>query len=246
MLKDEQKINRQEPITSSSEDKLNRKSFVNYVVNIINNVSVLNGSFVISINGKWGEGKTSFKNLVIENLRNRKNERNLLLEFNSANFENQKEISSNFISKIVSAVRNKKAKYRIFDFIHENRKPLLLTALLAFLSYGIFKPNILRDASSLVVGIFTIKKLFGLFGLKKFLSVFRRQLSKISLSSLTDVISRSYLKADVVHKILYYDSVKNSYYDNAKLRNFIETKCDYDKVILFIDNFDLIEFSQIR
>lgn len=246
MLKDEQKINRQEPILSVSEDKLNRRSFVNYVVNIINNASVIDNSFVISINGKWGEGKTSFKNLVVENLRNRKNEKNLLLEFDSINFESQKEASSNFINKIVYSIKNKRPKYKILEFIQDNKKTILLMMLFSFLIYGIFKPNVLRDASSLIIGIFTIRKLFGFLGFKKFLAIFKKQLSKISLSSLTDVISRSYLKADVVHKILYYDNLKNSYHDNAKLRNFIETKCDYDKIILFIDNFDLMEPQQIK
>ena len=247
MLEDEQKINRQEPITSVSEDKLNRRSFMNYVVNIIDNASVFSSSFVVSINGKWGDGKTSFKNLIVENLRSKKNEKNLLLEYDSINFENCKEIGTTFVSKIISSIKSKKSKkYKFIGFVQDNKKTILLMMLFGFLIYGIFKPNILRDVSSLVIGIFTIRKLFGFFGLKKFLTLFRRQLSKVSLSSLADVISRSYLKADVVHKILYYDNFKNSYDDNVKLRDFLEVKCDYDKIILFIDNFDLMEPQQIK
>ena len=230
------KTNRQDPIDSISEDKLNRESFVNYVVNIISNASVIDTSFVISINGKWGEGKTSFKNLIIENLKTRKSEKNLLLEFNSIDFQNQKEINSTFINRIVDAIKNKKSKFKFFDFIVENRKILILIALLSFIVYGIFYPRIMGNISSVVIGLFTLKKLWSFINIRTILSIFKRQLGKINLTSLMDVISRSYLKVDVVHKILYYDPVKNSTYNNDKLRHFIETKCDYDKVILFVDN----------
>lgn len=241
-----EKTNRQDPINSVSEDKLNRESFVNYVVNIISNASVIDTAFVLSINGKWGEGKTSLKNLIIENLKYRKSEKNLLLEFNSIDFQDQKEISSNFINRVVDAVKNKKSKFKPIEFINENRRIILLIALSALLVSGIFRPSFLRNTSSIIIGFFTLKKLLSLFSLKNVFLIFKRQLGKINLSSLLDVVSRSYLKADVVHKILYYDPVKNSAYNNERLRTFIETKCDYDKIVLFIDNFDLIEPNQAK
>ena len=103
-----QRNNRQEPIQSNIEDKLNRSIFVNYVTNIIRNAPTTNRAFVLSVNGKWGEGKTSVKNLIAERLLyNKKSSNNMLLEFNSIEFQNQKELNKIFLDKVVNIVKGK-------------------------------------------------------------------------------------------------------------------------------------------
>ena len=60
--------NRKSPTKGCREDRLNRVSFVNYIVDIISNTSADNRSSIVAINGKWGEGKTSVKNMILENM----------------------------------------------------------------------------------------------------------------------------------------------------------------------------------
>ncbi|WP_458576306.1 P-loop NTPase fold protein [Aliamphritea spongicola] len=56
-----------QPIDSFQEDLLNRQFFCQNVSNIINNWH-LEHSYVISINGDWGSGKTSVMKLIELNL----------------------------------------------------------------------------------------------------------------------------------------------------------------------------------
>lgn len=227
--------NRQKPIRSSDEDKLNRGNFINYVINLIENAPTSNSSFVIAINGKWGEGKTSTKNLVIEGLKGKKHEKNLLLEFNSIDFQNQKEINTTFLNKITNAIKNRDSKFDIKNFYMENRRYIVSFLLITCLFTSVF------FTSTFVKSITTIGSI-----ITSFFFLFRGQLRKINLGTLMDVASRSYLKVDVVHKILYYDSSKNSENDNEYLKKYLELKCSYNEVVVFLDNFDSLEKEQIK
>ena len=58
------------PISKSTDDKLNRTSFAEHISNIINHFSNKEdaSSIVFGLYGKWGDGKTSLINLIKENL----------------------------------------------------------------------------------------------------------------------------------------------------------------------------------
>lgn len=61
-------LHNDQPITKSHQDKLNRADFVELVTNAIENCPHKQGSYVIAIDGAWGSGKTSVKNLIKEKL----------------------------------------------------------------------------------------------------------------------------------------------------------------------------------
>lgn len=221
--------NRQEPIRNSANDKLNRGNFVNYIVNIIRNAPIDEQSFTVAINGKWGEGKTSIRNLIIEKFLQKKSN-SILLEFNSLDFQNQKELYKIFLDKVLKAIKYNK-KNSVVDFIKENKKLFWYIFLLCIIILNFIFPN-------LIVKIFTI--------LFYTLILFKNQIQQVSLSSLTDVVSKSFMKADVIEKILYYDEIKADTQGNSRLVRYIKTKCEYDKIIIFVDNFDSLEPNQIK
>ena len=227
-----QRNNRQEPIQSNIEDKLNRSIFVNYVTNIIRNAPTTNRAFVLSVNGKWGEGKTSVKNLIAERLLyNKKSSNNMLLEFNSIEFQNQKELNKIFLDKVVNIVKGKNKNSEIFESIKENKGIILTILLIVLLVIGVIYPNVFVRFSSLVFSI---------------IFIFRAQFRKITLNTLMEVLSKSYVKVDVVHRILYYDELKVYNMEDLKLKKYLETKCKYNKIIVLIDNFDSLEPSQVK
>lgn len=226
------KNNRQNPISNSTEDKLNRNHFVNYVTNIIKNAPVKSKSFTIAINGKWGEGKTSVKNLIIEKLLyNRKSSNDILLEFNSLEFQTQNDLNKIFLDKVINVIKNKKESKSIFYILIKNKKYMLYTVFILLLISGIIYPNIAIRFSSLFISI---------------LFIFKTQIRKITIASIMDVVSRFYIKVDVMHKILYYDTFQDNGAKNIKLIKYLETKCPYDRIIIFIDNFDSLEINQLK
>lgn len=228
----ELKNNRQKSIQTFSEDKLNRVYFINYVSDIIKNTSTNNKAFTIAINGKWGDGKTSTKNLIIERLlHSNKILNDVLLEFNATNFQNQKDLNKLFLNNLETVINGKNKDRGLFGTIRRNKKTLISTGFALFLIAGIVYPNILVRLFSLILS---------------FLFVFKTQLKKVTLSVLMDVAAKSYIKVDVVHRILYYNELRDYDFTRLKLRKYLETKCPYDKIIIFIDNFDLLEPNQIK
>ena len=227
-----QRNNRQEPIQSNTEDKLNRSIFVNYVTNIIKNAPTTNRAFVLSINGKWGEGKTSVKNLIAERLLyNKKSSNNMLLEFSSIEFQTQKELNKIFLDKVVNIVKGKNKNMEIIESIKENKGIILTILFLVLTIVGVIYPNVFVRLSSLIFSI---------------IFIFRAQFRKITLNTLMEVLSKSYVKIDVVHRILYYDELKVYNVEDLKLKKYLETKCKYNKIIILIDNFDSLEPNQVK
>ncbi|WP_183561702.1 KAP family P-loop NTPase fold protein [Mucilaginibacter sp. SP1R1] len=58
------------PVKNKIGDLLDRSSFAEFVVRLINNTPLGNGSFSIHLHAPWGAGKTSFMNFMKESLRN--------------------------------------------------------------------------------------------------------------------------------------------------------------------------------
>lgn len=228
----ELKNTKQQSINTFADDKLNRGNFVNYVSNIIKNTSTDKKAFTIAINGKWGEGKTSTKNLIIERLLNRsKKTSDVLLEFSSTNFQNQKDLNKLFLSNLENVISGKNKERGFTGLLRKNKRKILTLAFGVLLVMGIIYPNIIVRLFSLILS---------------FLFVFKTQLKKVTLSVLMDVAAKSYIKVDVVHRILYYNELRDYDFTRLKLKKYLETKCPYDKIIIFIDNFDLLEPNQIK
>ena len=80
-------------ITSSAEDLLGRKDFAEALADAVARSSS-DHTIVIALNGDWGTGKSSIKNLVVEFLR--KQDLAKVVEFNPWNFSGEKELAEGF------------------------------------------------------------------------------------------------------------------------------------------------------
>ncbi|MDR1498793.1 MAG: KAP family NTPase [Rickettsiales bacterium] len=226
------KSNRQEPVSSCGDDRLNRVNFVNYVANIIESSPVGDRSFVLSINGKWGEGKTSVKNMVMERLFDTNGTNSsALVEFSGIGFQTQSDLSKIFLKKIIDTVRGRERKRTLLEAARRNKGTILYVCLFLLLLSGIIYPNMIVRSSSLLLSI---------------VFIFKTQFKKITISTLMDVVSRSLLKIDLIHKILYYNELEERDVENAKLIRYLKTKNPYDKIVVFVDNFDSLGPQQIQ
>ena len=91
-------FNADQPITSSAQDILGRKSFAYALADTILSYQDRN-SIVIGLFGEWGSGKTSIINLSlerIEEIANKKNDKPIVLKFNPWNFSEQNQLISQF------------------------------------------------------------------------------------------------------------------------------------------------------
>ena len=91
------------PIDSLGKDELNRNEFAEFVADhIVNNTS--SGSFAIGINAQWGDGKTSFQNLVGNHIRIKDSEA-IIFSFNPWKSIDEKKIISDFFELFSDTVR---------------------------------------------------------------------------------------------------------------------------------------------
>lgn len=92
------------PINNSDEDKLGRAPLAKKVSELVANHQG-NESFVIGIEGQWGSGKTSFINLVVNNIVDNGNL--IFIHFNPWNFSGQNELISDFFEALLEALEGK-------------------------------------------------------------------------------------------------------------------------------------------
>lgn len=92
------------PIINNSQDKLRRTPLALKVSELIKNFKE-ESSFVIGIEGAWGAGKSSFVNLVINDLK--ESEDIIVMTFNPWNFTGQNELLSEFFSSLSTILGGK-------------------------------------------------------------------------------------------------------------------------------------------
>lgn len=96
------------PITSKSQDKLKRSPLADKIAQMIMSFKG-DEHFVIGIEGEWGSGKTSFIELVLESLRERKNQKTPdVIKFNPWNFSNVDGLYAEFFSQLGEKLGDKK------------------------------------------------------------------------------------------------------------------------------------------
>jgi len=86
-----------DPIETIDQDKLNRSALADYVSKTIVQ-TFSEKSIAIGLNAKWGDGKTSFKNLIRIKLLE-KDKRAIILDYNPWMSSNRKSISSHFLEQ---------------------------------------------------------------------------------------------------------------------------------------------------
>lgn len=94
------------PITKSSEDKLNRKSFAESLAKVILQFTFPT-SFTVGLYGAWGSGKTSLLNMVIEQVESRSTDV-VILRFNPWLCSEPKQLITQFFKQLASAIKIKK------------------------------------------------------------------------------------------------------------------------------------------
>lgn len=90
------------PLESIEEDLLLRGSFAERVAREIHGWQYSDESLVISLNGKWGSGKTSFKNFVLQSLKclsDHKKGTIAVVEFNPWRWSGQDKVRANALNE---------------------------------------------------------------------------------------------------------------------------------------------------
>lgn len=100
------------PIRLNEEDSLNRKEFCSNVTNYILSPSS-NSGLVLSINGKWGSGKTSITNLIKENINKREYDKGakvlpVVIDYTPWNVSDDNQIILQFLNTLQENLRYKK------------------------------------------------------------------------------------------------------------------------------------------
>ena len=102
------------PVRTKEEDLLDRAGMAVRVAEFIERScgaeNSCDESLVVGIEGEWGSGKTSFINLILENLKPEEPElpKFLIIEFNPWNFSDQNELITDFFKSIVDALESEK------------------------------------------------------------------------------------------------------------------------------------------
>lgn len=109
------------PIRKRSEDRLGRAPFADAVAAAIRGWGGQD-SLVVAIFGQWGSGKTSLKNLILENLENQDSDsRPTIIEFNPWQFSVRETIAHEFFKNVGAALGESSIQK------DEDRKESLLT-----------------------------------------------------------------------------------------------------------------------
>jgi predicted KAP-like P-loop ATPase len=94
------------PIKKFGDDKLGRKEFARFFADAIARHDG-HESLVLAATAAWGEGKTSFKNMVTDLLAQEKADRVVILNFNPWEWASQNQVSAAFFSEIAKQLELK-------------------------------------------------------------------------------------------------------------------------------------------
>lgn len=93
------------PITKKEDDLLNRLPLAKKIAELIKNHHN-DESFVIGIEGRWGSGKTSFVNLIKNDI----DKETIVVPFNPWNFTGKNELISDFFSALMGGIEKENGK----------------------------------------------------------------------------------------------------------------------------------------
>lgn len=94
-------ISADKPITKREEDRLQRYGFAQRIASTIIQRGSSEG-IVISLNGRWGEGKTSVLNLIESELN--KEDDFIIIKFNPWRYEDEEALIKNFLKKVADSL----------------------------------------------------------------------------------------------------------------------------------------------
>lgn len=98
-------LSNEKPIKNRSEDFLNRKYFADHITSAVKNYEDKNNeSLTIGLYGKWGSGKTSIINMIIENIQDDKNF--IIFNFEPWLFSDTNQLISNFFKEFAQKINH--------------------------------------------------------------------------------------------------------------------------------------------
>jgi predicted KAP-like P-loop ATPase len=107
-------MNNDKPINNKKEDKIERSRFAEKLVEEIYAWEDPDTSLVIGIYAKWGEGKTSFLNLIKEQIeKNSENTKPLIIQFNPWEYKETKNLLNPFIHEVISKLKPDKSNKKL-------------------------------------------------------------------------------------------------------------------------------------
>ncbi|MDF7808454.1 P-loop NTPase fold protein [Pontiellaceae bacterium B12219] len=161
-----------QPIKGKSEDVLNRARFSESIATAIRNWAG-DDSLVLGLYGKWGSGKSSVKNMILESLEGEKPDSPKIIEFNPWQWSSQSQIAQAFFREIQIALEKSPTKddkarakhWRLYaaylDFGAETanlmQKAIVLIFLLAtglMLSFRIVPPGWIKPIAYILATLF--------------------------------------------------------------------------------------------
>lgn len=204
------------PIEKVSDDLLNRGSFASRIANcLISNQK--QESLVISLNGKWGSGKSSILNMVKEELLSKKNtvKKQMIphiIDFTPWNFLSQDNIIEQFFNTLQS------------NFKYSKLKKLLMSAGKIVTSDNFVESlDYIPIPSTAVVAIKKLSKAF-----KKYISAVENKSG--DLISKKDAVEK-YLKKSKIHFIVFIDDLDRLNDSEIKLIfQLIKSVCGFSNI----------------
>ena len=195
----------EKPIISKENDLLGRAKVASYLAKEIEHYKNRD-SLTIGIVGKWGSGKTSFINMVLENFEG--NDKYIVIKFNPWNISSRKQLISDFFLQLSNNIKKENESNKIIVTIGKS-----LGTLSKF-----FKPLGLIPPLSLLGTIGDITEKTSRF-INEYLEA-----EKEDLETLKDNINQELENLD--KKLLYYDLIQKnkSIYQTYQSKVFFKEK----------------------
>lgn len=127
------------PINNNREDMLNRSVFSEQLAKAILSYTSID-NFTVGLCGKWGSGKTSILNMVVEHINNltndyEKNEKPLIIHFNPWNYSDRSQLTFQFFQTILAKINvtsNSKSLKKVGDALQNYSSVLEFAELIPF------------------------------------------------------------------------------------------------------------------
>ena len=227
------------PITSSHGDLLDRGNFVRSLSAALKSWHGKD-SLVISLNGAWGSGKTSIKNLVLESLEENKNDTPCVVQFNPWEWSGQDKLMDAFFSEVGSAIGISN---------QDNKKLSKLWALHAK------RLNIVSEvakgvhsgARGILLVFFAI---FGISAIDFLNSIFGKNIVLIAAFIVLIIVLITPWAANLMQLVSSYFEAKFAYLEKSlsEVKNELSTEMGKLKksVLVIVDDVDRLTASEIK
>jgi hypothetical protein len=229
------------PIELSQDDKFGRKIFATKIAEKIQSKLLVDkaGALAIGINGPWGSGKSSFTNMVKENI---DNINRIVIDFNPWRSSSSTRIIEDFFELLVTEIKpydpslsNNLAEYaKTLTKIDENILTKSAEALTDFISEDKSKNEVYRSIN------FSIEKI------KKQIIIFIDDLDRLDKKEIIEVL-RIIRNTANFHNIVYIVSYDKGYIQSA-IKDFNEYnyKSFLEKIFQFEFTLPLYENGVLR